>query len=111
MVCVSRYHNGVSWRPTGRCCPRNRRTISRSFSARISALYWRFSKRNARGIIQARNDAYDAAYDFGLIGNAPGFREAAGKRVRLHHEARSILVKPAAAVTASDFNEVHRPIV
>jgi hypothetical protein len=43
--------------------------------------------------------------------NLPGFLETTGKSVWLHHENGTILVKPSTAITVSNINKVHRPVV
>ncbi len=74
--CLPRFVTGAATKPTGFCSPKQRRIISRTFSARISALFWRFSIRTALRPIQARNYTCDPPHDFRLVRNPPHLRHA-----------------------------------
>ena len=55
---------------------KRRQTISRNFSFRISAHFWRFSILNILRLVQARNHTGHAAHNFGLLRHAPRLRYA-----------------------------------
>src|SRR5258708_13907576 len=88
-----------------------RRTILESFFSQTYALFSKFWKRSVPRFVQAGNHADHFAYDFRFVWQIPRFRRATRRRVRLHHQIISRLVKPAATVTISDVNGIHWPAV
>src|SRR5258707_2650945 len=88
-----------------------RRTILESFFSQTCALFSKFWKRSVPRFVQAGNHADHFAYDFRFVWQIPRFRRATRRRVRLHHQIISRLVKPAATVTISDVNEIHWPVL
>src|SRR5438067_4851133 len=60
-----------------------KKIISRTFSAQISELFWKFSMRNALRPVQARNHSRHASHDLCFVLHAPRFRYTMRQRIRL----------------------------
>src|SRR5580698_5615286 len=110
-VCALRWRTGGSSRLIGISYPPMRPTISKSFFARIRARCWRYWLRKTARLVEARDNPDHPSNDLRFIRDIPRLRQAPRQRVWLHHQLRSGLVEPAAAVTVSDLHKVHRAIV
>src|SRR6266849_4060748 len=75
------------------------------------APFWRFLREGLQWNRQPGDDPDHATHDLRLIRHFPRFRHAAGERVRLHYQPGPVLLKPAAAVTIMQFNEIHWAVV
>src|ERR1700730_15367674 len=105
---MKRWATGNDWKLIAFFCPNTLRIILRSFSVRICAHCWKYSRQSVPRVVQPGNDTYNPANNFSFVGHTPPFGQAEGRRGGLYHETRAILVKPPATVALVHFYKVYR---